>query len=70
MNSWLSLIKSSVKPLSAKSCPKCSRHRGSNASRRANSEGGFPPLRLMEDMEAWLDGTLPRGESGGVGAEE
>lgn len=70
MNSWFSLIKSSVSPLSFKSCPKCSRHSGSNASRRANSEG-LP--RLMDDIVAGFGGgggRFCRGDSGGVGAEE
>ena len=72
MNSWLSLMKSSVKPLSLRSCPKCSRHKGSKASSRENSESGLV-LRLMEDMEAECMGGGGRpapGESGGVGADE
>lgn len=53
MNSWFSLIKSSVKPLSWRSWPKFSRHLGSKASSMANSEGGLPPLRLPEELTTW-----------------
>lgn len=71
MNSWLSLIKSSVNPLSLRSWPKCSRHSGSNASRRSNSEG-LP--KVIEDIAAGFGGgggrALLEGDSGGVGAEE
>lgn len=72
INSWFSLMKSSVKPLSFRSWPKCSRHKGSNSSSKGNSEGGLLPLRLMADMEAeWAGGRgrLFRGDSGGVGPE-
>ena len=52
MNSWLSLMKSSVKPLSFRSCPKRSRHWGSKASSRANSEAvPNSTLRLSEDVD-------------------
>lgn len=61
MNSWFSLMKSSVNPLLWRSWPKCSRHMGSNASRRANSDRPRPPFRLVTDDVA---------ELGGDGAEE
>ena len=71
MNSWFSLMKSSVNPLSLRSCPKCSRQRGSKASNRANSDI-CEPLRLIEEREGlWAaGGRFDRGDSGGVGAEE
>lgn len=52
MNSWLSLIKSSFKPLSARSWPKCSRQRGSKASNKANSEP-LLSFKLTEEPELW-----------------
>lgn len=74
INSWLSLMKSSVKPLDRRSWPKCSRHRGSKASSSANSEGGRPLLMLMdEDMGEKLGGgggRFDREASAGVGADE
>lgn len=72
INSWFSLMKSSVKPLSCKSCPKCSRHRGSKASSSGNSEAR-EPFKFIEEREALCDmdgGRLVRGDSGGVGADE
>lgn len=65
MNSWFSLIKSSVNPLSLRSWPKCSRHRGSKASSRANSEAGRPLFRLSEDIDI-LCGTGGGGRFAGV----
>lgn len=53
INSWLSLIKSSVRPLSVRSCPKCSLHNGSKASSKANCEGSMPPFIFCEDEGEW-----------------
>lgn len=47
INSWFSLIKSSVRPLSLRSLPKCSRHSGSKASSSANSDGGRPKFPFI-----------------------
>jgi hypothetical protein len=66
MKSWLSRIKSSVKPLEVRSSPKCSLHNGSKASSVANSDFGLKPLVLPE-RECPVGA---RGDSGGVGAEE
>ena len=46
IKSWSFLIKSSVNPLSLRSCPKCSLQSGSNASSRANSEVAFSPFEF------------------------
>lgn len=75
MKDWLSIMKSSVRPLDLKSSPKWSRQSGSNASRVANCDGPFPlvPFVLVDDDRPTL-GTLGtpllRGESDGVGVEE
>lgn len=75
INSWFSLIKSSVKPLSLRSLPKCSRHSGSKASSSANSDGGNPklPFRSVEDEccgPGGGGGRLLVRTGSGVGAEE
>jgi hypothetical protein len=44
MKSWLSRMKSSVRPLDFRSSPKCSLHSGSKASKVANSDGGLYPF--------------------------
>lgn len=53
MNSWLSLMKSSVSPLAVRSWPKCSLHRGSNASSSGNCDGAEPSLEFGEDVGEW-----------------
>lgn len=72
MKSWFATMNSSLSPFSLRSSPKCSRHCGSNASRIANSDWGaswpMVPLRLPDDVLAWLvggGGRLARGDSGG-----
>ena len=72
INSWLSLIKSSVRPLSLRSLPKCSRHKGSKASSSGNSDGPKFPFIMVELECAGAGGgggRLARVASG-VGAEE
>lgn len=72
MNSWLSLIKSSVKPLSLRSLPKCSRHNGSKASSSGNSEEPRFPFIIVElacDGAGGGGGRFARVASG-VGADE
>lgn len=76
MKSWLSWIKSSVRPCAFKSSPKCSLHSGSKASRVAKAEGAgaktggaLYPLTLP-DLLSRVEAAGARGDSGGVGADE
>lgn len=74
INSWLSLIKSSVRPLSVRSWPKCSLHNGSKASSKANCDGAAKlPFILCEDEGEWWNeggGKLGLVDSVGDGADE
>lgn len=67
IKSWFSRMKSSSRPWALRSSPKCSLHRGSKASRVANSEGGlYPFIPLVLPALRRPAGAAARGESGGV----
>lgn len=70
IKSWLSRMKSSSRPWAFRSSPKCSLHKGSKASRVANSEGGllYPFIPLVLPALIRLAGAAVRGDSGGVAA--